>query len=210
VRVIIRCLILNQHDDYAAAKRSCLGTWECNKCGSTLLPTTETKVRLGISVGSVARPPPYPHLRFARRLPYGSRNRVARDMGRKIYSCIFPYSSNSSNRFHTPVVFTATITRNFTVSSTVHLTVVYLPQSDMSDADESGSPMLSTDVDLIRPLLDDFKSAKKGERRHVVRRGVTTIMASKDISHLRPLAQAKIIARVKEVCLEISYISTSC
>jgi len=78
----------------------------------------------------------------------------------------------------------------------------------MSDAEESGSPMLPTDVDLIRPLLDDFKSAKKGERRHVVRRGVTTVMASKDISHLRPLAQAKIIAQVKEVCLEMGYIST--
>jgi hypothetical protein len=72
----------------------------------------------------------------------------------------------------------------------------------MSDAEEASSSLPPDDVDLIRPLLDGFRSAKKGERKSIVRKGVTLIMASKDVGHLQPLAQAKIIAQVKEVHLK--------
>lgn len=70
----------------------------------------------------------------------------------------------------------------------------------MSDADETNESLPSDEITLIRPLLDEFKTAKRGERKHVVRKGLTAVMAARDISHLQPLAQAKIIARVKEVC----------
>ena len=70
----------------------------------------------------------------------------------------------------------------------------------MSDAEE---PTLSPDdADLIRPLLDEFKSAKKGARKGVVRKAVTVIMAAKDIAHLRPLEQGILIAKVKEVLVK--------
>ena len=70
----------------------------------------------------------------------------------------------------------------------------------MSDVgEEEGLPL--DDVALIRPLLDEFKLAKRGERKHVIRKGLTAVMAARDISQLRPLAQGKIIARVKEVCV---------
>jgi hypothetical protein len=71
----------------------------------------------------------------------------------------------------------------------------------MSDA-EDPTQLPSDDVDLIRPLLDEFKSAKRSARKNVVRKAVTTIMAAKDVTHLRPLAQGKLIAKVKEVFME--------
>jgi hypothetical protein len=68
----------------------------------------------------------------------------------------------------------------------------------MSDVEEEeGLPL--DDVALIRPLLDEFKLAKRGEQKHVIRKGLTAVMAARDISQLRPLAQGKIIAQVKEV-----------
>jgi hypothetical protein len=69
----------------------------------------------------------------------------------------------------------------------------------MSDAEEPSECLPPDDVDLIQPFLDDFKSAKKAERKRVIRKGVTAVMAAKDIGHLRPLEQGRIIARVKEV-----------
>ena len=69
----------------------------------------------------------------------------------------------------------------------------------MSDAEEPEECLCLADVALIRPLLDEFKSAKRGERKQVVRKGLTAIMAARDISHRRPLTQGKIIAQVKEV-----------
>jgi hypothetical protein len=69
----------------------------------------------------------------------------------------------------------------------------------MSDVDEEERLPLD-DVALIRPLLDEFKSAKRGERKHVIRKGLTAVMAARDVSQLRPLEQGKMIARVKEVC----------
>jgi hypothetical protein len=80
------------------------------------------------------------------------------------------------------------------------LSALPLSATSMSDADETNECLASDEITLIRPLLDEFKSAKRGERKHVVRKGLTAVMAARDISHLRPLAQAKIIARVKEVC----------
>lgn len=76
--------------------------------------------------------------------------------------------------------------------------------SSMSDADETDGCLPSDDVALIRPLLDEFKSAKRGDRKHIVREGLTAVMAARDITHLRPLAQAKIIAQVKEVRVNFS------
>jgi hypothetical protein len=70
----------------------------------------------------------------------------------------------------------------------------------MSDSDETNKCLPSDEIALIRPLLDEFKSAKRGERKNVIRKGLTAVMAARDTSHLRPLAQAKIIAQVKEVC----------
>jgi hypothetical protein len=72
----------------------------------------------------------------------------------------------------------------------------------MSAAEESDACLPPDDVELIRPLLDDFKSAKWGDRKHVVRRGITAVMAARDINDLRPLAQGRMIAQVKEVCVE--------
>jgi hypothetical protein len=69
----------------------------------------------------------------------------------------------------------------------------------MSDAEETNECLAPDDVALVRPLLDEFKSSKRGERKSVVRKGLTAVMAARDISHLRPLAQGKIIAQVKEV-----------
>jgi hypothetical protein len=68
----------------------------------------------------------------------------------------------------------------------------------MSDVDEEECLPLD-DVALIRPLLDEFKSAKKGERKNVIRKALTAVMAARDVGHLRPLSQGKMIARVKEV-----------
>jgi hypothetical protein len=68
----------------------------------------------------------------------------------------------------------------------------------MSDAEEPNEHLALDDVALVRPLLDEFKSAKRGERKHVVRKGLTAVMAARDIGHLRPLAQGKIIAQIKE------------
>jgi hypothetical protein len=75
----------------------------------------------------------------------------------------------------------------------------------MSDAEEPAECLPLDDVDLIRPLLDDFRSAKRGARKDIVRKAVTMIMAAKDISHLRPLAQGKLIAKVKEVLIQITH-----
>jgi len=72
----------------------------------------------------------------------------------------------------------------------------------MSDTEEPSECLPPDDVDLIQPLLNDFKSAKKAERKRVIRKGVTAIMAGRDIGHLRPLEQSGIIARVKEVCVK--------
>jgi hypothetical protein len=69
----------------------------------------------------------------------------------------------------------------------------------MSDAEEASECLPLDDVALIRPLLDEFKSAKRGERKNVVRKAVTAVMAARDTSHLQPLAHGKAIARVKEV-----------
>jgi hypothetical protein len=69
----------------------------------------------------------------------------------------------------------------------------------MSDAEEPGESLSQDDVDLIRPLLDDFKSGKKSERKSIIRKAVTKIMGTKDIGHLRPLEQGRTIAHVKEV-----------
>ena len=72
----------------------------------------------------------------------------------------------------------------------------------MSDAGEPTQCLPPDDVDLIRPLLDEFKSAKRGARKSVVRKAVTLIMAARDVTHLRPLAQGKLIAEVKEVLVQ--------
>jgi hypothetical protein len=69
----------------------------------------------------------------------------------------------------------------------------------MSDDQETNECLPLDDVALIRPLLDEFKSSKRGERKHVVRKGLTAVVAAREISHLRPLAQGKIIAQIKEV-----------
>jgi hypothetical protein len=69
----------------------------------------------------------------------------------------------------------------------------------MSDAEEPAECLPLDDVALVRPLLDEFKSAKRGERKNVVRKAVTAVMAARDTSHLRPLAHGKVIAQVKEV-----------
>ena len=69
----------------------------------------------------------------------------------------------------------------------------------MSDADEPDKCLPLDDVDIIRPLLDEFKAAKRRERKHVIRKALTAVMAAKDISHLRPLTQGKLIVQVKEV-----------
>ena len=85
-------------------------------------------------------------------------------------------------------------------SAWIVLSALPLSTTSMSDADETSQCLPSDEITLIRPLLDEFKSAKRGERKNVVRKGLTAVMAARDISHLQPLAQAKIIARVKEVC----------
>jgi hypothetical protein len=72
----------------------------------------------------------------------------------------------------------------------------------MSDTEKPSKCLPLHDVNLIQPLLDDFKSAKKAEWKHVIRKGVTAIMAAKDIGHLRPLEQSRIITQVKEVCVK--------
>jgi hypothetical protein len=67
------------------------------------------------------------------------------------------------------------------------------------------------DVDIVRPLLNEFKSAKRSARKHVVRKCLTAVMAARDIDHLRPLDQGKMIARVKEVrakCCRLGSLST--
>jgi hypothetical protein len=77
----------------------------------------------------------------------------------------------------------------------------------MSDTDETNECLPPDDVAIIRPLLDEFKSAKRGDRKHVVKKGLTAVMAARDITHLRPLAQAKIIAQVKEVRVNFSWLN---
>ena len=77
--------------------------------------------------------------------------------------------------------------------------------SPMSDAEEPGESLSQEDVDLIRPLLDDFKLGKKGERKSVIRKAVTQIMGAKEIGHLWPLEQGKIIAQVKEVRIQMYF-----
>ena len=203
-------MLLNQHDDCAVAKRSYLGTYVHGSATNADLRSSccrLPKLKFGWEYRSVQSPVRrHTHI-------YGLRGGCHTDpetaspetWDGKSRVVFFPTAATLPTSFIPPPSLQR---QSHEILSSVHPTVVYLPRSDMSDAEESGSPMLPTDVDLIRPLLDDFKSAKKGERRHVVRRGVTTIMASKDISHLRPLAQAKIIAQVKEVCLEMGYIST--
>jgi hypothetical protein len=79
--------------------------------------------------------------------------------------------------------------------------------SNMSDADQIDECLPLDDVALIRPLLAEFKSAKRGDRKHVVRKGLTAVMATRDTTHLRPLAQAKIIAQVKEVRVNFSWLN---
>jgi hypothetical protein len=79
------------------------------------------------------------------------------------------------------------------------LSILPSPTTSMSDAEETNECLAPDDVALVRPLLDEFKSSKRGERKSVVRKGLTAVMAARDISHLRPLAQGKIIAQVKEV-----------
>jgi hypothetical protein len=74
----------------------------------------------------------------------------------------------------------------------------------MSDTEGPNEPLPLDDVALVRPLLDEFKSAKKGERKHVVRKALTAVMAARDTSHLPPLVQGKTIARVKEACADFS------
>ena len=81
--------------------------------------------------------------------------------------------------------------------------------SDTGDLEGPDTCLPLADVELIRPLLDEFRSAKRGERKHTVRRGITTIMASRDISQLRPLAQGKMIAQVKEVGVKMTHRSNS-
>jgi hypothetical protein len=74
----------------------------------------------------------------------------------------------------------------------------------MSDAAETNGCLDLDDVALVQPLLDEFKSAKRGQRKHVVRKGLTAVMAARNISHLQPLAQGKIIAQVKEASFSFS------
>ena len=69
----------------------------------------------------------------------------------------------------------------------------------MSDAVEPAECLPSDDVALIRPLLDEFKSAKRRERKNVVRKALTAVMAVRDTSQLQPLVHGRMIARVKEV-----------
>jgi hypothetical protein len=78
----------------------------------------------------------------------------------------------------------------------------------MSDAEEEEREeyLPLADVDRIRPLLNEFKSATRGARKNVIRKALTAVMAARDISHLRPLAQGKTIARVKEVRAKCSLI----
>jgi hypothetical protein len=76
--------------------------------------------------------------------------------------------------------------------------------TSMSDVAETNGCLDLDDVALVRPLLDEFKSAKRGERKHVVRKGLTAVMAARNISHLQPLAQGKIIAQVKEASFSFS------
>jgi len=73
----------------------------------------------------------------------------------------------------------------------------------MSDVEEPGESLFQDDVDLIRPFLDDFKSGKKDARKGIIRKAVTKIINAKEIGHLRPLEQGKIIAKVKEVCIQV-------
>jgi hypothetical protein len=73
----------------------------------------------------------------------------------------------------------------------------------MSDVEEPDESLSQDDVDLIRPFLDDFKSGKKDERKGIIRKAVTKIINAKEIGHLRPLEQGKIIAKVKEVCIQV-------
>ena len=71
--------------------------------------------------------------------------------------------------------------------------------SDTEDLDGPNPGLPLAEIELIQPFLNEFKSAKRGQRKHMVRKGVTAIMASRDISQLRPLAQGKMIAQVREV-----------
>jgi len=85
----------------------------------------------------------------------------------------------------------------------------YLPSSTrlnltMSDTNEPDSCLPLSDVELIQPLLEEFRSAKRSERKHTIRKAVTTVMASRDIGQLWPLAQGNMIAQVKEVAIEMT------
>jgi hypothetical protein len=69
----------------------------------------------------------------------------------------------------------------------------------MSDAEEPGESLSQDNVDLIWPLLDDFKSGKKSEQKSIIRKAMTKIMGTKDIGHLWLLEQGRTISHVKEV-----------
>jgi hypothetical protein len=74
----------------------------------------------------------------------------------------------------------------------------------MSDTNEPDSCLPPSDVELIRPLLEEFRSAKRSKWKHTIRKAVTTVMASRDVGQLRPLAQGNMIAQVKEVAIEMT------
>jgi hypothetical protein len=69
----------------------------------------------------------------------------------------------------------------------------------MSDAEDPSECLPATDVELVRPFLEEFKLAKKAERKNIIRKAVTTVMAAREVVHLKPLAQGKLIAKVREV-----------
>jgi len=70
----------------------------------------------------------------------------------------------------------------------------------MSNAEDPSKCLPVNDVELVQPFLEEFKLAKKAERRRIISKAVTAVMAAREIAHLKPLAQGKLIAKVKEVC----------
>ena len=73
----------------------------------------------------------------------------------------------------------------------------------MSDTNKPRASLPSDGVALLRPLLEEFRSAKRGDWKHIIRQGATAVMASRDVSHLPPLIQGKIIVQVKEVRIKL-------